>query len=291
MMIDFIRALGNPQISFLRYAFIGGLLASVSFGIIGTYVVTRRISYLAGAISHSILAGIGAGLYLQSKFALLWFTPLLGALIAGLVSSLIIGLVSMYASQREDTVIGAIWAIGMAAGLLLLAKTPGYVDPMSYLFGNILLTTKADLWLIAGLDVLVVTLGVLFYNQILAVCFDEEFARMRGLRVGVYYLGLLFLTALTIVLLVTTVGIVMVIAMLTLPPAVAGFFGRKLWQIMILAGLFCMLFATLGIGISYSYDLPTGATIIMIAGIVYLAAVFLKRFKKKSRYSGKNQPH
>lgn len=291
MMIDFIRALGNPQIAFLRYAFIGGLLASVSFGIIGTYVVTRRISYLAGAISHSILAGIGAGLYLQSKFALLWFTPLLGALIAGLVSSLIIGLVSMYASQREDTVIGAIWAIGMAAGLLLLAKTPGYVDPMSYLFGNILLTTRADLWLIAGLDVLVVTLGVLFYNQILAVCFDEEFARMRGLRVGVYYLGLLFLTALTIVLLVTTVGIVMVIAMLTLPPAVAGFFGRKLWQIMILAGLFCMLFTTLGIAVSYSYDLPTGATIIMIAGIVYLAAVLLKRFKKKSRYSGKNQPH
>ncbi|MBA7538440.1 hypothetical protein ES705_30715 [subsurface metagenome] len=113
---------------------------------------------------------------------------------------------------------------------------------------------------------------------------DEEFAGMRGLKVGVYYLGLLFLTALTIVLLVTTVGIVMVIAMLTLPPAVAGFFGRKLWQIMILAALFCMLFTTLGIAISYSYDLPTGATIIIIAGIAYLAAVLLKRFKKKSRY-------
>jgi zinc transport system permease protein len=131
-MALFFSALGNPDIAFLRYTLAVGLLASIAFGIVGTYVVTRRISYIAGAIAHSALGGIGAGLYLQIKVGIGWFSPVLGAVTAALASGIIIGAVSMYAKQREDTVIGAIWAIGMAAGLMLLSRTPGYVEPMIF---------------------------------------------------------------------------------------------------------------------------------------------------------------
>ncbi len=287
-MLEFIQALGDPAVPFMRYAFIVGILSSVAFGVIGSYVVARRISYIAGAIAHSVLGGIGAGLYLSTKAGLTWFDPLYGAVAAGLLSAVVIGLVSLYAGQREDTVIGAIWAMGMASGLLFIARTPGYVDPMSYLFGNILLITRNDLWLVAGLDLVVVGLAGFFYNKLLAVCFDEEFARLRGIPVEVFYIALLCLTALTVVLLVRVVGIVMVIALLTLPAAVAGQFSRGLWQMMITAVFFCMLFVVSGLAVSYRLDLPTGPTIIMVAGGAYLAAVggqqVIAAWRRKRRY-------
>ena len=280
-MAQFFNALSNPHMSFLRYALIAGLLSSVSFGIVGTYVVVRRISYIAGAISHSVLGGIGVGLYLQGKTGFMWFTPMMGAVIAALLSAMLIGCVSMYAKQREDTVIGAIWAIGMAIGILFLSKTQGYADPMNYLFGNILLISKSDLFLVAGLDFVVICLGVLFYNKFLAVCFDDEFARLRGIRVGFYYLLLLGLTALTVVLMVRVVGIVMVIALLTLPAAIAGLFSRYLWQLMMISGLLCMVFIAAGLGISYRYDLPAGSNIILIAGGIYAFSVGLSNLLKR----------
>ncbi len=221
-MNEFIKDLFDPGLAFLRYAFAAGLMASLAFGIVGTYVVTRRISYIAGAISHSVLGGIGAALYFQKTAGIAWLTPMAGALIAALASALALGMVSMKAREREDTVIGAVWATGMGVGLLFIAKTPGYVDAMSYLFGNIVLITKDDLLLIAGLDAAVLLSAFLFYNKFLAICFDEEFARVRGVRVDLYYLFLLCLVALTVLLLVRVVGIVMVIALLTLPAAVAG---------------------------------------------------------------------
>ncbi|MDP8228972.1 MAG: metal ABC transporter permease [Candidatus Electryoneaceae bacterium] len=277
-MIEFINALFDPNISFFRYAFIAGIMASLAFGVIGTYVVARRITYIAGAISHSVLGGIGIGLYLQHKVGWIWFEPMYGAVAAALGSALIIGLVSMHSRQREDTVIGAIWAFGMAVGLLFIAVTPGYVDPMSYLFGSILLISKTDLWMVAGLDILVVGLGIYFYNNFLAVCFDDEYARLRGVRVDLYFLLLLCLTALTVVLLVRVVGIVMVIALLTLPAAVAGYIAHRLWQMMIWAVLFSMIFIGVGLGFSYVHNLPSGPTIIVFAGIVYLAVAVGGRF-------------
>lgn len=283
-MIDFtalFAALTHPDIPFFRYAFLVGALASVSFGIVGTYVVARRISYLAGAIAHCVLGGIGAGLYLQKQVGLAWFDPMFGAVIAALLAALIIGLVSLHAKQREDTVIGALWAVGMAAGLLFIAKTPGYVEPMSYLFGNILLLSKTDLWLVLGLDLLVVIVAGLFYHQLLAVCFDEEFARLRGLRTDLYVLLLLCLTALTVVLLVRVVGIVMVIALLTLPAAVAGTWARTLRQMMAGATACCLLFVSVGLALSYQHDLPSGPVIIMVAGLAYLVSLALKRLLQR----------
>ncbi len=262
------------QFSFLQHALITGILASVACGIIGTYVVVRRISYIAGGIAHSVLGGMGAALYLNKVHGLTWLAPLHGAVAAALASAVIIGVVSLRAKQREDTVIGAIWAIGMAVGILFIARTPGYTsDVMSYLFGNILMVSARDLWLIGGLDVAVVLLGTAFYKQFLAVCFDDEFARLRGLKVEFYYLLLLCLTALTVVVLVTVVGIVMVIALLTLPIAIAGFFSRTLVQMMIVSTLLSILFTTSGLVLSYGPDYPSGATTIVLAGAAYLLVV------------------
>ena len=268
-MIEF---LGDLQAhAFLRYALMTGLLASVACGVIGTYVVVRRISYIADGIAHCVLGGMGAARYCQVVYQWTSFKPLYGALIAALGAAIIIGMASLRAKEREDTVIGALWAIGMAAGILFISQTPGYnQDLMSYLFGNILMVSRQDLWLIAGLDALVVGMGLIFYNQFLAVCFDEEFARLRGLRVEFYYLLLLCLTALTVVLLSTVVGIVMVIALLSLPVAVAGQFSKNLWQMMTLSALLSAVFTTAGLALSYGPDLPAGATIIILAGAVYL---------------------
>ncbi len=165
----------------------------------------------------------------------------------------------------------------MAIGLLFFAKTPRSVDPMSYLFGNILLLSRLDVWLIAVLDVPVVLLGLGLYPKFLALCFDEEFAELRGVPVKLYYLLLLCLTALTVVLLVRVVGIVLMIALLALPAAVAGHFARPLWQMMLLAILCCMAFVTVGIAVSYPANLPSGPVIILVAGVTYLVVTLAAR--------------
>lgn len=269
-MGDFFSILFSAEFPFLTYAFLTGIVASVSFGIIGTYVVVRRISYLAGAIAHSVLGGIGLSLYLQHKMSWYWLNPLVGAMVSAIFAALVIGLVSLYSKEREDSVIGALWATGMAMGLIFIAKTPGYNDPMSYLFGNILLISQKDFWMVIILDVIVVTLSILFFHKFMAISFDEEFARIRGISVEFYYILLLCLTALTVVLLVSIVGIVMVIALLTLPPAIAGMFSKRLWQMMLLSIAMCMFFTISGLAYSYSADLPSGPVIIIFAGGVYL---------------------
>jgi len=280
-MIEFFNALQDPNIPFLRHALIAGLLASIAFGIIGSYVVVKRITYIAGAISHCVLGGIGAALYLQHHAGLVWLTPFIGAIFAALLAALVIGLVSLFSKEREDSVIGALWVVGMATGIMLIAKTPGYVDPMSYLFGNILMITSQDLWVITVLDFIVIGLGILFYNRMLALCFDEEFARLRGINTRLYYLLLLCLTALTIVLMVRIVGIVMVIALFTLPAATAGNIGGRLWQMMAISTLLSMFCVTGGLAMSYQADLPTGATIVLLAGVLYLLVVVGAAVKRK----------
>jgi zinc transport system permease protein len=277
-MIDFFQALRDTP--FLRYALIVGLLASVSLGVVGSYVVTRRITYIAAAISHCVLGGIGAALYLNVVRGWWWCGPMLGAVVSALLAAVVIGLVSLYARQREDTVISAVWVIGMAIGVIFLKITP-YVDAMSYLFGEILFVSMRDVWLVAAMDVVVVALGLGFYPKLLAVCFDDEFAELRGVNVKLYYLLLLCLTALTVVLLVRVVGIVLVIALVTLPAAVAGHFARRLWQMMLVAMLCSMLFITAGLAVSYPWDLPSGPVIILIAGAAYLLVALITRLRKR----------
>jgi zinc transport system permease protein len=279
-MLEFFQALRDPDIAFLRYALYAGLLAGIAFGIIGSYVVVKRISYLAGAIAHCVLGGIGAALYLQQVHGLAWADPMLGALFSALTAALILGLVSIYAHEREDTVISALWVLGMAIGIILIAKTPGYTDPMSYLFGNILMITSADVWVVLVLDVIIVALSIVFYNRLQALCFDEEFARLRGISTRFLYLLLLVLTALTIVLLVRIVGIIMVVALLSLPAAIAGQFCGRLWQMMLTAAGLSMVCIAGGLYISYSLDLPGGATIVLLTGALYLACFGIKALRR-----------
>ncbi|MCP4114263.1 MAG: metal ABC transporter permease [Desulfobacteraceae bacterium] len=278
-MIDFCRALLDPDLAFLRNALIVGIFASISFGVIGTYVVTRRISYLAGAISHSAFGGIGGALYMNKVLGLSFIQPIHGAIVSALGAAVITGFVSLYAKEREDTVIGAIWAVGMASGLLFIDLTPGYFEISSFLFGDILLISPHDITMVICLDTVILLTSVLFFNKLLAVCFDDEYATLRGVNASRYYILLLCLTALTVVLLVRIVGIVMVIALLTLPPAVAGKFTTSMGKMMALSVVFCMVFNCAGLGVSYATGLSTGPVIIVIAGLTYLGVISVKKIK------------
>jgi zinc transport system permease protein len=272
-MAEFFQALINQ--SFLQHALLGGLLASLGCGIIGSYVVVNRITFLAGGIAHTALGGMGIAYYLGVD-------PIFGALAAALTGALIIGTVSLRWRQHEDTLIGALWAIGMAVGVMFISRTPGYnADLMSYLFGNILMISDGDLYLMALLDGVILMLVTLFYKVFLAVSFDEEFARLRGLPVGFFYLLLLCMVALTVVLLIRVVGLILVIALLTLPAAIAGQYLRSLWRMMVLATLLGVLFSSAGLAVSYGPDLPAGATIIILAGSVYLISLAFGGFLRR----------
>jgi zinc transport system permease protein len=267
-VLEFIEVLKNN--SFMQNAFIIGLLASLACGVIGTYVVVKRIVFISGGISHTVLGGMGIAYFYG-------YDPMHGALVSALLAALIIGFVSLRYHQYEDTIIGALWAIGMAVGILFIYKTPGYnVDLMSYLFGNILLVERSSVWQLAGLDALIIFLVLLFYKRFLAVCFDEEYSELQGVGVVSTYLLLLCLIALTVVILIQVVGIILVIALLTLPAATARYYARSLGKMMILASLLGAVFTSSGLIVSYGPNLPAGATIIVIAGLAYLLATVFK---------------
>jgi zinc transport system permease protein len=199
----------------------------------------------------------------------------------------IIGFVTLKAKQREDTVINAVWAIGMSLGVLFIAKTPGYADPMSYLFGNILLVSERDLAALAVLDAVVLFLAWRFYPQLEASAFDEEFARVRGVPTEALFLCLLAVVAVAVVLLQTFVGIVMVIAMLTLPSGTAGFAAKSLAGMMLGGTLLSAAFTTAGLAASWALDAPSGAVVVVISGSCFLAvsgaATLARRSRRRSR--------
>ncbi len=276
-MIEFLQAV--LDYGFLQKALVGGLLASVGCGIMGSYVVVKRIGFLAGGISHAVLGGMGAALFYG-------FSPLGGALGTALAAALLIGWITLRWKEREDTLIGALWAVGMAIGIIFISKTPGYsVNLMSYLFGNILMVPQQDIWLMAFMDALVLVTVMLVYRQFLAVSFDEEFARLRGVPVTFFYLLLLCMVALTVVLLIQVVGLILVIALLTLPAAIAAQYLHSLGRMMLAASLLGMIFTTLGLAIAYWLDLPAGATIILVAGLAYLLSTMFNQLLRRQRKS------
>ncbi len=275
-MKGFMAALLDPSLPFIRNALAAGLLSSLLFGILGSVVTARRIAGLAGAVSHAVLGGVGLALFLAARGIAPGLPPIAGALAFALASAALIALVSLKAKQREDTVINAIWAVGMSLGVIFIAKTPGYIDPMSYLFGNILLVSGRDLILLGLLDALVLLAAVAFYPQLEASSFDEEFARTRGTRTDLVFLAILAVAAVAIVLLQTFVGIVMVIAMLTLPAGTAAYRARSLAGMMAGATALSAAFSAAGLAASWYADLPAGATVVVIAGAVFLAASALR---------------
>lgn len=281
-MIEFVRAAADH--AFLRHALLAGALAGVACGVVGTYVVTRRITVIAGSLAHAVLGGMGAAYYLRVVHGWEWLDPLHGAVAAALLSAVIIGVVRARGSEREDTVISALWAVGMAVGVLFLFRTPGYkADLMTYLFGNIVMVDLPTIRLLIGLDVMILAVVAVFYNPMLAVCFDEEFARLRGIRVSLFYTMLLCLVALTIVTLIYVAGVVMVIALLTLPVSTAGRFSARLWHMMVYSAVLSVLLTTAGLGLSYGPDLPVGATTVLLAAAVYCVASVVTGVRRRRR--------
>jgi zinc transport system permease protein len=263
--------------AFLQTAVAAALLAGVGCGVVGTYVVVKRIAFIAGGIAHSVLGGMGAAVYYG-------LDPLLGALIAAIIAALLLGWVRLHWQAQEDTLISALWAIGMAVGILFIAKTPGYqADLMSYLFGNILLVPRESLWFMAALDAALLLVVAAYHRQFLAVAFDEEFARLRGIPVAFFYLLLLVLVAVTVVLLIQVVGLILVLALLTLPAAVAGHYVNSLGRMMLVATLLGSTVSVSGLALSYRPDLPAGPTIILLAGAIYVASALFARLRARHR--------
>lgn len=263
--------------SFLYMAILAGLAGSVTSGIMGSFVVVKRIVFISGSIAHSILGGMGLFLWIQRTFDIPWITPLQGAIVAAILSALLIGWINLEYQQREDTVIAALWSTGMSVGVIFIALTPGYnVELMHYLFGNILWVTKSNVITLLALDVLVIGVVALFKNQFIAICFDEQQARLQKVRVKFFYLLLLCLVAISVVLLIQVVGAILVIAMLALPAAIAANLTRRFNTMMILAVLIGALFTLLGTAAAYQLNWPPGATIALIATLFYLISFRLR---------------
>ncbi len=257
---------------FMRNAFLAALLSSVACGIIGTYVVVKKIGFISGGIAHTAFGGIGLGYYLG-------INPLFGVIPFSLAAALAIGLLSKKAKVAEDTAIGTFWAVGMAVGVICIGLKPGYApDLFSYLFGNILTVPTFDLWMIMLLDTLIIAMVWLLSKEFLAISFDEEYAAVSGLNTMALYLLMLCLIALTVVVMMRVVGIVMVIALLTIPAAIARMFSRSLPGMMIQSVVLSALFSICGLWISYMLDIASGATIILVAGFSFLSAHAWRHF-------------
>jgi len=271
-MTDFFSELITQP--FLIYAMLAGILASIGCGLAGTFVVVNRIGYLAGAIAHSALGGMGAAYYYG-------FDPVSGALVAAVLSALIVGMVRLRSGGRDDTSIGAIWAIGMAIGIIFISKTDGYnTNLMSFLFGNVLMVSSEQLQLMLFLDVLCLGVYLIFYKQLVAVSFDMEFANIRGVNVKFAYLLLLCLVSITVVLLIQVVGLILVIALLTLPAAIARYFVNTIGSIIVIAILLGSGFSFTGLYVAYTADWPAGATTVVITGICYFLIMTLGHWSR-----------
>jgi zinc transport system permease protein len=262
------------QYIFMQRALLAGLLVSIACGVIGTYVVVKRIVFISGGIAHSAYGGIGLGYFLG-------INPVWGAIVFSLASAWGMGWIERKTKQRSDTLIGVLWALGMAIGIIFIDKTPGYkADLMSYLFGSILAVPQQDLILMAVLNVIIIVLVALFYHELQAITFDEQYAEVENIPVNFLYLMLLTLIGFTVVMMMRVVGLIMVIALLTIPPAISGLFIRDMKKMMLLSVGLGILFTVVGLYLSYFFNLTSGATIILVAGISYILALGTRQFAK-----------
>jgi len=254
------------QYDFMQNAIIAGVLVSIAAGIIGSLIVVNRITFLAGGIAHSAYGGIGIAIYLG-------LPVLLGATIFAILTAVIIAIITLKNRHRIDSIIGIMWAFGMAIGIILIDLTPGYnVDLMSYLFGSIIAVSQDDVYYLLILNSIILISVSFFYKQILAVSYDSEFASLRGISVELFYTLILILAALCVVAAIKVVGLILVIALLTIPTFLAEFFAKKLSSMMIISSIFAIFFTICGLFISYVYDISSGASIIIV-GVVTLLLV------------------
>lgn len=263
------------QFEFMRNALLAGFLASIACGVIGTFVVVNRIVFISGGIAHAAYGGIGLAFFFG-------FSPTIGILGFSLLISVVMAAVSLKSRHRADTIIGVLWAMGMALGVVLVDLTPGYnVDLMSYLFGSILTVPASDLWLMLILNGLVVLTVGYFYHDLMALSYDDDFARVRGVPVKVLYFLLMAMIALSVVMLIQVVGLILVIALLTIPPYIAEKFSRSLFSMMLYSVLLNLFFTSAGLFLSYSLNITSGASIIMVGGVCFFISLLMGRLKPK----------
>jgi len=265
------------QQTFMQHALLAALLVSVACGVIGALVVVNRLIFMAGGIAHSAYGGVGLAIFLGAPVL-----PTAGAFTAG--AAVLLGVLTQKQRERTDTLIGVIWAAGMAFGIIMINLTPGYnVGLMSYLFGSILTVPDVDLWIMLGLDVLIVGLTLFYYRDILSFSFDPDFARSRGIPVRWLYFMLLIMVAEAVVMMIQVVGLVLVIALLTLPPYLAERHTSSLAGLMIASAIWSFLFCLGGLVIAYLFDLSSGASIIATACAFYLGFIVLQNLQRRLR--------
>ena len=272
------------EFDYLKRSLLAILLASIASGIVGGYVVARRQSYLIGAVSHSLLGGIGLARYLQIAHGLTWFSTILGALFAAILSAIAISTLTLKNRMRQDTVLSAIWTLGVAVGVSFIAITPGYSEDLtSYLFGSILLVSKGDIAVMTAMTAAIAVTVFLFRNRFLTLCFNEETLALRGVSAAWTSFMLHLLIALTVVLLAQVVGIVLVLVLLVIPAATAAQFAKRISHVMLWGAVFCLLTCTGGLVASYEADWPVGATIVELAVAAYLVCAAIVAIRNKTR--------
>lgn len=256
---------------FMRNALYASLLVGIVCGLVGTLVVLNRIVFLGGGIAHAAYGGIGLTYYFGQD-------PLLGAILFSILSALGMGVVHLRTKTRSDTLIGVMWSIGMAVGIIFVSLTPGFkADLMSYLFGSLLAVSAGDLRVMALVALLVGAFVVIFFRSLQAISYDEVFSTVRNVPVSALYLLMLVMIGLTVVAAMRVVGLIMVIAMLTIPPAVAGLFLKDMKGMMLLSIGLSWLFSALGLLVSFALNLQAGSVIILVAALSYLAAAGIKK--------------
>jgi len=254
------------EYEFMRNALIAALLASIACGIVGVYVVVKRIVFISGGIAHAAFGGVGLGYFLGVD-------PILGVIPFSIASALSMGVIGRKTKIPEDTAIGILWAMGMALGIILIGLTPGYApDLFGYLFGSILTVPTLDLILMLCLDATIIVVVLLFHREFQAISFDEDYATAAGLHTERLYLLLLCLIALTVVVLIKVVGVILVIALLTIPAAMGRQFTHRLSSMMCISVFLSAVLAICGLWLSYVFNLPSGAAIVLVAGIAFIVS-------------------
>lgn len=274
MIAEFIEVMGY---SFFTNAMLAALLASISCGIAGSYIVVRRKVFIAGGITHASFGGIGLGYFLG-------INPVLGGAVFGLLSALGIEFIAKKTEIREDSAIGIIWSFGMALGIIFIFLTPGYApNLMTYLFGNILIVSNADINYMLILSLVLILFFWLFYRIILFISFDEEYARSHKAPVQVFNYLLITLVALVIVVNIRLVGIILVISFLTIPQSTANLITRSFKRIIIYAILFGVAGSFIGLYVSFIANLPSGASIIFVFVVIYLLVSIFKAIQQRKQ--------
>lgn len=277
------------SISLIQNMFYATILASILCGIIGTYVVVKRIVFVSGGIAHATFGGVGFAYYLQSVFLISWFDPMLGALFFAIGSALIIGSPRINKRLREDSTIGVLWVVGMALGVLFINLSDHNVVVVrsyeSILFGNVLLVSSQDLQFMLVMILVVLGLVAFFYRDLQIVTFDEIHARISGINVTLMNTLLYILVAMTSVMVMNIVGIVLVIALLTIPAAMASMFSNDLKQIMVLAVASSLVLSLLGLVLAIAYNVPPGASIVLTLAAFFLISMGVKTLYEKGYLS------